>query len=224
MPASIPEKAIYCWHPHGLFAISPFIHCCFSITSWNIPVSLASHSFVSSIPLIGFFLIKNKIIPVNEEVIKLELDRNRSICLVPGGVRESFEITKKKLRLVLKNRKGMFRIAIDQQVPLVPILVFGENDLFTPIDSQWHKYLQEKIESVLSFQFPIPSWNSVKKWFTLLNKPFDIPIETFIGEPLYPEKDDTINTLKEKYINALNALYSKHKPEDWAEEIEYLDL
>ena len=219
----LPDKAIYSWHPHGLYAISPFIHSCFSISSWSKPVSLATHSFITSIPLIGLFLIKNKLIPVNEEVIKRELDRNMSVCLIPGGVRESFETVENKFRLVLKDRKGIFRIAIDKQIPLVPVLVFGENDLFVPIDSEWHRYIQRKIENTLSFQLPIPSWKSIKKWFSLLKKPFDEPVRTVLGDPVFPEKDDTIETLRIRYIEALDSLYKKHRPVEWADEIEYIE-
>jgi len=219
----LPEKAIYSWHPHGLYAISPFIHSCFSITSWSAPVSLATHSFITSVPLVGLFLIKNKLIPVNEEVIKQELDRNISVSLIPGGARESFEICQKRLSLVLKNRKGLFRIAINQQVPIVPVLVFGENDLFIPLKSKWHTYIQDQLQNIFGLHFPFPTWGSLKKWFTLLQKPFDQPVKTVVGEPVYPEKDDTVEKLRSKYITALDALYKKHKPVGWADEIEYIE-
>jgi len=221
IPENLPKKAIYAWHPHGLYAISPFIHCCSSMSDLNIPMSLAAHSVISSIPLINLLPIRNKLIPVNEEVMKYELFKNISVSVVPGGVKESYNITQKKLHLVLKDRKGIFRIAIDTQTPLVPVLVFGENNLFEPINSDWNKHLQKFIESCISIQFPIPSWNSLKHWFTLLRKPFEIPVKTCIGDPVYPLPDDTIESLRDRYIDALNNLYDTHRPADWEELIEY---
>lgn len=218
---SLPDTAIYSWHPHGLYAISPFIHCCSSITSWSPNISLATHSYLSSLPFINLLPIKNKIIPINEDVIVRELDRNISVCLLPGGVRESFKITKNKFNLVIKDRKGIFRIAIKQNVPIVPILAFGENDLFEQIDSRWNDKLQIFIDSIIGIQLPLPTWKSIKKWFTLLRKPFDRPIESFVGEPVYPLADDTVESMRARYIEALEGLYLKHRPNDWAESIEY---
>lgn len=169
------------------------------------------------------FPIKNKIIPVNEDVMKYELDRNVSISLVPGGVRESFETGKRGFRLVIKKRKGIFRIAIDKQVPIVPILAFGENDLFLPIESAAHDWFQSKLEALTSIQLPIPRWECIRRWFTLLRKPFDQPVRTVVGTPVYPEPDDTVDTLRTRYIEALDALYKEKRPAEWPESIEYLD-
>ena len=125
------------------------------------------------------------------------------------------------MSLVLKNRTGIFRIAIDSQVPLVPVLAFGENDLFEQIDTEWNKQLQIFIESCISIQLPIPTWKCIKHWFTLLRKPFNNPVKTFVGEPVYPFPDDTVDSFRDRYVDQLNDLYDKHRPDDWEESIEY---
>jgi 1-acyl-sn-glycerol-3-phosphate acyltransferase len=153
--------------------------------------------------------------------MKDTLSEEKSLCVVPGGVAESFHNANKEFRLVLKSRKGIFRIAIDTRTPLVPILTFGENELFLPLDSPLYRRVQNAIESYTSIQFPIPRWSCIKRWFTLLRKPFDEPVKTYIGEPVYPEKGDTVESLRERYISALDALYDTHRPEGWAEKIEY---
>lgn len=156
--------------------------------------------------------------------MKYELDRNVSVCLVPGGVRESFEVSEKKMRLVLKSRKGIFRIAIEKNVPIVPVIVFGENELFLPVQSAWHDAIQRQIQMLTSIQLPLPRWQCITRWFTLLRKPFDQPVRTVMGAPVYPEVGDTVDTLRSRYISALDSLYKDNREEGWDEKIEYLDL
>jgi 1-acyl-sn-glycerol-3-phosphate acyltransferase len=50
--------------------------------------------------------------------------------LVVGGTAESLYVRPHTMDLVLKRRKGFVRIAAETGASLVPVICFGENDLF----------------------------------------------------------------------------------------------
>lgn len=47
------------------------------------------------------------------------------------------------LRLVLKNRTGVFRMALETGTPIVPVLTYGENELFPSMDSPMLRTLNQ---------------------------------------------------------------------------------
>lgn len=219
-----PPVALYAWHPHGLYAIAPFLHTCSTLTDWKPPssVALAAHSYVASIPLINTMPIQNRIIAVNEDTLSDTIASGSSVCIVPGGVRESFCVHEKRLSLVLKSRTGMFRIAADKNVPIVPVLVFGENDMFLPAESAFCDWYNAWLNQTVGFQLPLPKWSCVTRWFSLLQKPFDTPVKTVFGEPVYPVEKETVDEFRTRYIDSLDKLYAAHKPAGWADTINYV--
>lgn len=62
----------------------------------------------------------------------------RAITIVVGGARESLDAQPHSLRLVLKRRKGFVKLAIRTGADLVPVLAFGENDLYDQVTGTSH--------------------------------------------------------------------------------------
>ena len=52
-----------------------------------------------------------------------------------GGAEEALEAKKDDFSLIIKNRKGFVKIAIQNGADLVPIYAFGENELFDQLDN-----------------------------------------------------------------------------------------
>lgn len=52
------------------------------------------------------------------------------VCLLVGGVREMVYCYPNNYTFVLKNRKGFVKIALKTGSPLVPVISFGENDIY----------------------------------------------------------------------------------------------
>ena len=89
-----------------------------------------------------------------------------SIVVVVGGADEAVETTNGEIRLVLEKRKGFVREAMMAGAKLVPVLAFGENDLydvqhFAP--DHLVTQIQKFIKKSMTFSAPVfVSWDLVK--------------------------------------------------------------
>lgn len=128
------------------------------------------------------------------------------------------------LRVKILNRQGIFRLALETGTPLVPCLTFGEEELYSLYKlPSWIGNFLQKWEIIL----PLPSLTSLEKWITILKYGSKNPIKTVIGDSLLVEKNPSptekdILNMRKKYIEHLQEMYKKHKPEGYAEELEIL--
>lgn len=58
-----------------------------------------------------------------------------AVVIVPGGAAEALHARPGNFTLVLKNRKGFVRLALQHGADLVPAYSFGENDLYQQMDN-----------------------------------------------------------------------------------------
>lgn len=97
------------------------------------------------------------------------------VVLLPGGVQEIRYAEQNKFKLKLESRKGFIRLAMETGSSLVPILSFGENDIYhVPEKSTWlgrmNVWFYERTKSTLPIY-----WGPLKFLPTL---PFRVPINT----------------------------------------------
>ncbi|CAG2103195.1 unnamed protein product [Medioppia subpectinata] len=127
--------------------------------------------------------------------------RGQAVVIVVGGGRESLEAIPNTMILYLKNRKGFARIALTTGTSLVPVLSFGENEVYEqivfPPSSRFRRY-QEWLLKKFAFTQPVTT--------SLL--PFRRPITTIVGKPIPVAKVDNpsaeqINELHDRYIDIL---------------------
>src|SRR5690606_14480952 len=82
----------------------------------------------------------------------------RAITIVLGGASESLHASPGTLKLVLRKRKGFVKLALREGAYLVPVLAFGENDLYDtilPAEKSWMSWFQGWIKSWAGFTMPI---------------------------------------------------------------------
>lgn len=82
----------------------------------------------------------------------------RAITIVVGGARESLDSSPNSLKLVLKRRKGFVKLAIRTGADLVPVLGFGENDLYEQFNPKKHPrvhQMQLLVKRVFGFTVPL---------------------------------------------------------------------
>lgn len=215
------HPALYIAHPHGLFSMAPFLHWAVRLTDWptDQKICIAVHSIFFRIPVVCELMEAYGAIEATEEAIRAKLTEGISVVVLTGGIREIHETHPGKMKLVLRSRTGVFRIAGDLQVPIVPVLTFGENELFPPLQSAWILKLQKYLRSWFGIAIPFPTFSSLKNWFSLLQAPLTPQVVTCIGKPILPEKK-SISDFQEDIFVEFQRVFTSGKPSSYTGKLE----
>ena len=121
---------------------------------------------------------------------------------------------------------GFERILQSPGTPLVPVLVYGEDDVYTQTNATFVKYLNSLTEQK-GFRLNIPSLSSCYKMFQFFSGKTEVHVKTVLGSPLDVEKVDNpteedIECVRGRYIEGLKQLYAETKPADYEEEITFV--
>lgn len=142
----------------------------------------------------------------------------RGITIVIGGARESLDAQPNKLRLVLKRRKGFVKMAIRTGADLVPVLAFGENDLYEQVQPDEHPKIhrfQLLVKKILGFTIPLFHARGVFNYDVGL-MPYRRPLNIVVGKPIRvvqsstPEQED-IDRVHEEYVQELERIWHTWK-------------
>ena len=156
--------------------------------------------------------------------MKKVLEGGEGLSVTLGGVREILYSEAGKMKLNIGRRKGIFKMALETGTPLVPVLVYGENELYETAHTEWLDWLQEKLVPFALF-IPIPTVKSCMNWLGLLHNPLKNPVQTVIGDEIPVEKKESVSEeeiakLREKYFSGLRELYERTRPESYSKELE----
>ena len=144
----------------------------------------------------------------------------RAITIVVGGARESLDAQPHTLRLVLKRRKGFVKLAIRTGADLVPVLAFGENELYDQLQPEQHPLIHKMqlvIKKFLGFTVPLFHARGVFNYDVGM-MPYRRPLNIVVGKPIKVEQaskpvDDYVDRLHEMYVKELERIW-----EEWKEE------
>jgi 1-acyl-sn-glycerol-3-phosphate acyltransferase len=87
-----------------------------------------AHDFLTNAPVIGDFLKKIGTIPASREGIAAALDQGEDVILYPGGDLDAMRPWRQRDEVVFGGRKGWIRMALEAQVPIVPVANVGGSD------------------------------------------------------------------------------------------------
>jgi 2-acylglycerol O-acyltransferase 2 len=144
----------------------------------------------------------------------------RAITIVVGGARESLDAQPYSLRLVLKRRKGFVKMAIRTGADLVPVLAFGENDIYDQFQPESHPKIhkfQLLVKKALGFTIPLFHARGVFNYDVGL-MPYRRPMNIVVGRPIRvaqnprPEQEE-IDRIHEQYIQELERIWDTWKDE-----------
>jgi len=212
----IPEKSINIWHPHGISGVTPVIHNGYQITSPEYrPTKGVVHYGYFMLPFIKDIIPLLNAIPSDEYSIRDTLEKE-SISIILGGVDEMRRGSPKDLQLVVRKRKGIFKIALEMGIPLVPILTYGEQEVFPESELEILKLYNDFMYTHLRFRIPFPKLDSIINWTRLSQLPLD-PITTYTGKPIRTKKilnpsEKQIKKLRNLYIQRLQELFDQTHP------------
>jgi 1-acyl-sn-glycerol-3-phosphate acyltransferase len=151
-----------------------------------------AHDFLTASPLIGDYLKKIGVIPASHAGISTALANEEDVILYPGGDVDALRPWTKRDEVVFGGRKGWIRIALEADVPIVPIANLGASDtLFVLTDGQMiakalqlDKLLRAKAVP-LAVGFPLGLTLGV-----IPQIPLPAKLRTEILEPIYLEGGD----------------------------------
>jgi len=129
---SATDTYLFAAHPHGIFPMSQWLtnpHGGQNLAiqrALPMPIRGCVASILFRFPFLRHVLAWHGLVPASRRVIRRLLVSGTSCVIVPGGVREIFVSSPEREVLVLKDRYGFVRAAMDANVPLVPIYCFGE--------------------------------------------------------------------------------------------------
>ncbi|XP_018568260.1 2-acylglycerol O-acyltransferase 2-like [Anoplophora glabripennis] len=153
-----PKKNyLFCCFPHGVICIGVFNA---FATTWG----GCSNYFPHHTPHIAT-LSQNYIIPFYRElalalggiassaksidyILRIPGGGHIGVVVV-GGAAEAYYCKPGNYRVILKNRKGFVKLALKNGSPLVPMLSFGETDLFDQFDGPRLRSVQEAVRKRL---------------------------------------------------------------------------
>ena len=212
----IPPKSINIWHPHGISGVTPVIHNGYRITSPDYkPTKGVVHYGYFMLPFIKDIIPLLNAIPSDEYSIRDTL-QTESISITLGGVDEMRRSSPKDLQLVVRKRRGIFKIALEMGVPIVPILTYGEQEIFPESDLGILKMYNELMYDWFRFRLPFPTLNSVINWTRLSQTALE-PIVSYTGKPIRTKKisnptERQIKKLRDLYIQRLQDLFDETSP------------
>lgn len=211
-PISEDEMYIYAWHPHGVISMSHFFHILTRFTIWPStlhPIKCATLACLLWAPFGKELLEYVSAIPSEYHAMKGVLENGESISVAVGGMREMLGND-----YIVKRRRGIFKMALETGTPIIPVLSFGENKLFSivTINPSIQKWLEPYDMCIC-----IPTFHSIVKWFGILYNPLKDPITSVVGPPIPVTKTLTpteadISEVRERYIAALKDLFLNENP------------
>lgn len=217
-------KHIFLFHPHGAFSIANMLHVGTTLTNWKYrPIKGTILNKLFWLPFAKEILDALNFVPSNYDTMKSVIEEGHSLTICLGGVKEILYTEANTMKLSIKNKKGAFRLALETGAPLVPVVSYGENELFELSKHSWLEPIQQ-ILIHYGLYLPVPTIKSCKSWFGIPWTPLKNPIRTVVGKPIKvvqidePTEKDIID-LRETYFKALNDLYNETKPKSYTDDL-----
>ena len=221
------KQAIYLLHPHGVCSLTHAFHINTEFTNWpyrNV-YSIVSHIIDKVFPFaFDFINDNNRMITSVYSSIKSALQDGKSTSMCLGNFTEGQYDNEYRITAIVKKRKGIFKIAIETGVPIIPVLSYGEQSVFKKDNTS---IISKIVYNLTGIQWSLPDMDGIIKWMKIFKNPLDKKVVTYIGDPIEvgearaPTSDD-IHDLRNKYMDSLRALYQRTKPADYEDDIVFV--
>ena len=243
------RKYIFGYHPHGIISHGAWAAFATEALGFGelfpgITNTLLTLDSNFRVPFYREYLLSMGLASVSRESIQNILTRGginkhgmgRAVTIVLGGARESLNAKPHTLRLVLKARKGFVKEAVRTGSDLVPVLAFGENDLYDQVDKESHPSihkLQLMVKKVVGFTVPLFHARGVFNYDVGM-MPYRRAINVVVGKPIKVNQSvgteqqvdpEYVERLHAEYMEELQRLWESHKDDfarDRVSELEFV--
>lgn len=209
----IPERSINIWHPHGMSGLTPVIHNGYKITDSSYKSTKGVvHTFFFKIPVVKDIIRHLNAIPSDYSSMK-RVVTTESISVALGGAKEMQIFKDKNIDVVVKTRKGIFKIALETGTPIVPVLTYGENEIFPKPKNSLIECMNDQFYNFFRVRLPVLSVTSLQNWQQISKHPLE-PIHSYTGRPIHVKKiefptENDIKKLRSKYIRRVKELFKE---------------
>jgi 2-acylglycerol O-acyltransferase 2 len=225
------RKYIFGYHPHGIISHGAFAAFAtealgFSQLFPGITNTLLTLDSNFRYPIYREYALRLGMASVSRESCENILSKGgpnnegmgRAITIVVGGASESLDARPGEIKLVLRRRKGFVKMAIRTGADLVPVLSFGENDIYDQVDTESHPYIhkfQMLVKKFLGFTVPIFHARGVFNYDVGM-MPYRRPINIVVGRPIRVVQDrhpdnEYIDQVHQQYVDELMRIWNEHK-------------
>lgn len=211
------------YHPHGIIGLGAFSHFISNGTNRTDVLSeINPHMMILNplfyIPFSREIALLGGACSVSKSSCVYSLKQGQSIVIAIGGAKEALDARPGTLVLTLNDRFGFVKIALQNGADLVPILSFGENEMFNQVENEEGsvcRNIQNAMQKYMGFSMPLPYGRGIFN-YDLGMMPHRVPIRTFVGVPISVEKDENPSSEKiklyhQKYLASLTQVYEKYK-------------
>ncbi|KAJ9668776.1 diacylglycerol O-acyltransferase 1 [Coniosporium apollinis] len=230
-PLPPTRKYIFGYHPHGIISHGAFAAFATEALGFGqlfpgITNTLLTLDSNFRVPLYRDYALRMGLASVSRESCENLLSRGgpngegmgRAITIVIGGARESLDAVPGHMRLVLNSRKGFVKLAIRQGADLVPVLAFGENDLYEQVEKEEHPWIhrgQLMVKKALGFTVPLFHARGVFNYDVGM-MPYRRPVNIVVGKPVKvvrQERPDQgyVDQVHERYVEELVGIWDQWK-------------
>ncbi|RMZ82955.1 hypothetical protein DV737_g1754, partial [Chaetothyriales sp. CBS 132003] len=227
------RKYIFGYHPHGIISHGAFASFATEALGFaelfpGITNSLLTLESNFRIPFYREYILGLGISSVSRESIENILSKGgvngegmgRAVTIVVGGARESLDAKPGQMRLVLNSRKGFVKLAIRTGADLVPVLSFGENDLYDQVDSVKHPYIhkfQMLVKKAMGFTVPLFHARGIFNYDVGL-MPYRHGVNVVVGKPIpVVQQGGKDGKVEQAYLDQLHAEYVQELRRLWDE-------
>ncbi|XP_034147518.1 diacylglycerol O-acyltransferase 2-like [Esox lucius] len=208
-------------HPHGVLSIGAFISfsteaCGFKDLFPGVCSYLCTLGGLFKIPLYREYAMATGCCPVSKPSLEHLLSKSgkgNAVVIVIGGAAESLLSLPGVNTVVMKQRKGFVRMALESGADLVPVYSYGENNIFRQVifpEGSVSQRLQQLFKKAMGFA---PCLFVGERWFWM---PYHCPVTTVVGSPIAVPKrpsptQEDVDHYHLLYMEALAKLFSEHK-------------
>uniref|UniRef100_A0A4W4FYK4 Acyltransferase n=1 Tax=Electrophorus electricus TaxID=8005 RepID=A0A4W4FYK4_ELEEL len=214
------------FHPHGVLVTGAFANFCTQATGFG-QLFPGLESYLLMLPLwfrAPFFrdyIMCAGLIPSDKDSASYLLRREgggNAVVIVVGGALEALDAHPGAHTLLLANKKGFIKLAMEHGASLVPVYSFGENEVFDQVPNPhgtWLRWIQEHLQSIMGISLPLFHARGVFQYsFGLV--PYRKPIATVVGKPIRVKKNqkpsaEELDAVHQLYMDELAQLFEEHK-------------
>ncbi len=150
------------------------------------PSYALAHNIVMGLPIMGTMLRKSGTLPAHPDYARAALRKGASVLVYPGGDEDVFRTWSERNRIHLANRTGFVRLALQERVPIQPVVSIGGHEtVFVASDGKKLARLLglERFRlKALPIMFCLPWGISPGNYLLHLPLPSKITVE--VGEPI----------------------------------------